>query len=408
MLWFVLRATRQFLDLTSYWPRILPLYRVLEWGCALFLCLSLIAPNSPWFSPLINVSGLIVDAVVILSIFKSWRRYSPTRLFAPAYLLGVLGSLPILLFSLGVAGLPPLVLTLAYPVGFFLDMALLNLALADRIFLARRERDTARQRVKDLRLMYLDRLEHQVAERTRQLAHVNQHRDQIISLIAHDLRGHLTSLAFLAIAPNASPGIVTLQQQLGHLLERLESQRRRPAGLVAGGESELNLRQVVESHYDAYRDRARQKGIQLVNCLPSDRGCWADPTLLDTLLDNLINNAVKFCRAGDQIEIRERTDGQPGFEVADNGPGVAEAVVPALFRLDDTERGIGSHGEVGTGTALALCRAILQTLGGDLDWFPESPGSPRVNRNRSRGHGAIFSVRLPVQQGDQWLESSVG
>ncbi|MBK5963490.1 hypothetical protein CCR95_05145 [Thiocystis minor] len=408
MMWFVLRATRQFLDLANDWPRVLPLYRVLEWGCVLLLCLSLIAPNSPWFSPLINVSGLIVDAVVILSIFKRWRRYSPTRLFAPAFLLGVTGSLPILLFSLGVVGLPPLVLTLAYPVGFFLDMVLLNLALADRIFLARRERDTARQRVKDLRRMYLDRLEHQVAERTRQLAHVNQHRDQIVSLIAHDLRGHLTSLTFLAILPNAPPGIVTLQQQLGHLLERLESQRRLPAGLVAGGESALNLRQVVESHCNAYRDRARQKGIQLSNRLLSNRDCWADPTLLDTLLDNLLNNAVKFCGAGDQIEVRERADGQPGFEVADNGPGVSDAVVPDLFRLDGTKHDIGSHGEVGTGNALSLCRAILRTLGGDLGWSPAPPNSPRANRKHAGGRGAIFSVRLPDRPGDQWLESSAG
>ncbi len=225
-LWFVLRATRQFLGLASHWPRVLPLYRVLERGCGLLFLLSLLAPNPHWFSPLIQVSGLIVAAAVILTLVRVWRRYPPTRLFASASLMGLIGSSPMIVSSLGVSGIPPIILTLADPLGLLLAMVLLNLALADRIVLARRERDAARQRMKALRRMYLDRLEQQVAERTQQLARMSQHRDRMASLISHDLRGHVASLSFLAAAPNAPPVIVNLHQQAAHLLGLVESQRR--------------------------------------------------------------------------------------------------------------------------------------------------------------------------------------
>lgn len=131
------------------------------------------------------------------------------------------------------------------------------------------------------------------------------------------------------------------------------------------------------------------------NRLPDGRTCRAAPSLVDALLEHLIGNAVKFCDRGDRVEVRERDDGQPGFEVVDTGPGVAPALVPELFRLDRAGCSIGSWGETGVGMSLALYRALLRILGGDLGWRsadvqPEAGGADPVGRP-----GSVFLVRLP-------------
>lgn len=398
VLWFGLRLTRQFLDLASHWPRVLPLYRGLERGGVLLFLSNLIVPHPPWLGPVIALGGLIVATVLTLTIVKVWRRYPPTPLFALASLLGVTGSVPIGLSSWGVPGLPLGLLTLATPLGLCLAMVCLHLALAERVWFAHRAREVARQRLDDLRRIYLDRLEAQVADRTQQLAHLAQQRDRILSLTAHDLRDHLASLSFLAAAPNIPPVIVNLHQQGVQLLEVLESHRRRPSGLSAGSNighgTDLNLHRIVERRYARFRDQARQSGIQLVNRIPGSGTCRADVELLDALLDCLIDHAVKGGSAGGCIEIRERPDGQPGFEVAGSDPGVARTVVPDQLRLDGTQYVLSSCDRSGRDSALTLCRVMLQTLGGELEQSPSVLSASPASLARS-GRGVVFSVRLP-------------
>jgi two-component system OmpR family sensor kinase len=108
-----------------------------------------------------------------------------------------------------------------------------------------------------------------------------------------------------------------------------------------------------------------------------------DVDLLFLAVHNLISNALKFSRAGDTVEVRAFEDGQTvAIEVADTGPGIAEADVPHVW--EELYRGQGARGIPGSGLGLSLVQAIVLRHEGTV-------------RLRSReGQGTVVSLRLPV------------
>ncbi len=114
--------------------------------------------------------------------------------------------------------------------------------------------------------------------------------------------------------------------------------------------------------------------------LPSIQG---DADLLLLAVHNLLDNALKFSRPQDTLELRAFEDGaEVVIEVADTGPGIAENNQPHVW--EELYRGEASRGIPGSGLGLALVRAIAERHNGRVDL-------------RSRvGQGTVFSLRLPA------------
>jgi two-component system phosphate regulon sensor histidine kinase PhoR len=111
---------------------------------------------------------------------------------------------------------------------------------------------------------------------------------------------------------------------------------------------------------------------------------WADEEAVDQILDNLLDNAVKYTPEGGHIRVGWRAeDGQVCLEVADDGIGIPEADLPRVFerfyRVDKARsRALG-----GTGLGLAIVKHLTQALHGS------------VQAHSRAGQGAAFTVRLP-------------
>ena len=116
--------------------------------------------------------------------------------------------------------------------------------------------------------------------------------------------------------------------------------------------------------------------------LPAISGDW---DLLFLATYNLLDNAVKFTRSGDTIEVRAFEDGPSVvIEVADTGPGIAEADAPHVW--EELYRGEGARGVPGSGLGLALVRAIVERHGG------------QVTLRTRAGQGTVVTARLPVRE----------
>ena len=104
--------------------------------------------------------------------------------------------------------------------------------------------------------------------------------------------------------------------------------------------------------------------------------------LLERVLCNLLENAVKYTPAGSQIEISAlASDSQVTLRVDDHGPGLPKGREETIFEM--FERGRKESAAPGVGLGLAICRAIVQAHGGTI-------------RGETRpGGGARFSVALP-------------
>ncbi len=114
--------------------------------------------------------------------------------------------------------------------------------------------------------------------------------------------------------------------------------------------------------------------------VPDVRGDW---DLLFLATYNLLDNALKFTRPGDTVEVRASDDRtHVVIEVADTGPGIPEDEVESVW--DELYRGQGARGVPGSGLGLALARAIVGRHGGQI-------------RLRSRaGQGTVVTMRLPT------------
>jgi two-component system OmpR family sensor kinase len=114
--------------------------------------------------------------------------------------------------------------------------------------------------------------------------------------------------------------------------------------------------------------------------LPKVRG---DFDLLLLAVHNLLENALKFTRPGDTLELRAFEDGSEiVIEVADTGPGIPDDEQPHVW--EELYRGEGGRGISGSGLGLALVHAIAERHNG------------RVGLRSRLGQGTVFSLRLPA------------
>ena len=114
--------------------------------------------------------------------------------------------------------------------------------------------------------------------------------------------------------------------------------------------------------------------------VPDIPGDW---DLLFLATYNLVDNALKFTRPGDTVEVRASDDRTHVIiEVADTGPGIPEDELPYVWK--ELYRGQGARGIPGSGLGLALVRVIVERHGGQV-----------TLRSRS-GQGTVVTIRLPT------------
>lgn len=108
-----------------------------------------------------------------------------------------------------------------------------------------------------------------------------------------------------------------------------------------------------------------------------------DAVLMEQLLMNLVENAVKYTPPGTPLTIQVTREGDAiVLEVLDRGVGIADEVLPRIF--DKFVRAGGPPGTQGVGLGLAICRAVAQAHGGTISAGPRPGG------------GAAFRVTLPI------------
>jgi signal transduction histidine kinase len=130
---------------------------------------------------------------------------------------------------------------------------------------------------------------------------------------------------------------------------------------------ETDLADLVEEAWARWLPHAQTVGVDMRTKVSSTGRFVGDPLLLSQLLDNLLDNAVRYTPVRGQILITLAGSPDAGYElsVADNGPGIPKAIRPTVF-----ERFIRGGGEEagghGAGLGLSLCAAIAQRHGGSI------------------------------------------
>jgi len=225
------------------------------------------------------------------------------------------------------------------------------------------------------------RAEAAIKMKNEELIRLNVEKDKFFSIISHDLRcpfnGFLGLTEIMAndihqMTLDEIQNMSLLMQKsasnlydlLGNLLEWSRLQR----GLITiVPESLLLLPGIVES-LRLIQETARNKEIQIDVNVPSDLMVHTDTNILDGIIRNLTNNAVKFTPRGGRIIVSAKSVSEISIEISirDNGIGMNQQMVDNLFRLDFNTGRKGTEGESSTGMGLIICKDLIGKIGGEL------------------------------------------
>jgi signal transduction histidine kinase len=174
-------------------------------------------------------------------------------------------------------------------------------------------------------------------------------------------------------------------ERLSRLAADLLLLARTDAALPLEHVAELDLRAVVDRVITRYQHSgaAREVRLGLDGVGAIVRG---DERLLERVIGNLVDNAVKHCRSGGEVRVVLESGPAATLTVSDNGPGVPPEDVPHLFVRffrGDPARQAGE----GTGLGLAIAKAGAEAHGGQLEFLGNAPG-------------AVFRLTLPLDGRD--------
>jgi two-component system sensor histidine kinase TctE len=210
-----------------------------------------------------------------------------------------------------------------------------------------------------------------------------QSQQQFIANTAHQLRTPITGiqaqLDLLAAEPEAQPikdRLLTLQEGIRQLAraanQLLTLARADPAANMAIKNRSVNLGALVAEVIAKFFDRALQAGIDLGVDIQTDVSIVADPSLLDDLLSNLIDNAVKYTASGGSVTATVgMRDGKAFLAVEDTGPGIPDAerqrVRQRFYRMPNSP----GHG---SGLGLAIVDEIARLYAASMSVGPGAAG----------------------------------
>lgn len=230
------------------------------------------------------------------------------------------------------------------------------------------------------------------------LMELNATKDKFFSIISHDLKNPFSSLLSISelMVENFDEtdhadhraGFRKINQSVKHLLNLLENLltwSRSQRGRIKYEPIRFNLTALIQENINLHRLAAEKKGITL--CARDEEVIYAygDRDMINSVIRNLLTNAVKFTDRDRKIELKiESIGGLIQVSVVDEGIGIPGECINKLFQIDEKYKVTGTAGEKGTGLGLIICREFVEKNGGEIS-VQSKPGV-----------GSTFSFTLPM------------
>lgn len=221
-------------------------------------------------------------------------------------------------------------------------------------------------------------LETKLKEKTEQLERVNKTKDKFFNIIAHDLRSPFNGiLGFSNLLSNEYDELSDEQRKqyidilnysvnnMYKLLGNLLNWARLQLGTIDINIERINLKNLVNDNIGIFFSNAKGKNITILNLVSEEMIIFADLESINTVLRNLLNNAIKFTPNGGKIFI-DSFQNKNVIEIAikDTGVGMEQITIDNLFKLEEIKSTPGTNNEKGTGLGLLLCKELIEKNGG--------------------------------------------
>jgi signal transduction histidine kinase len=233
-----------------------------------------------------------------------------------------------------------------------------------------------------------------------QLRILNNQKSQFFSIISHDLRGPTRNTVMLlemkdnpvyATEPEEATKMANMAlesaRQTHKLVEDLLTWGRLQMNEVGIRTGPLQPYELSEKICKILQPAAIFKKITLLNHIPRNLWVQADSNMVETVIRNLISNAIKFTPEAGKVLILAHKSGEfIELTVEDSGVGIPQEAIKKIFAFHTKHSTRGTAGETGTGMGLAVCKEFVERNGGT------------IHVESKLGKGSKFNVRLPAAQ----------
>jgi len=240
----------------------------------------------------------------------------------------------------------------------------------------------------------LKRAQEELEKAYRELKTLDKMKDEFLTMVSHELKTPLTSMiSLLQLLLSDRVGKLTERQK--ECLELISEDIRRlrnstdkivKASILESGEIKLNLREMqlgdlIRRVVRDLRPLAARRGVVLTSRISRLPLIKADEEHLETVIINLLDNAIKFTPRGGKVSISARRRGDDIIvRVKDTGPGIPKENIPRLFeKFFQVDPSVP-----GSGLGLYICKMIVEIHGGRI-WVKSQVGK-----------GTTFTFSLPL------------
>lgn len=237
----------------------------------------------------------------------------------------------------------------------------------------------------------------QILQQNQNLERLNQEKDKLFSIVSHDLRSPLNTIqSYLEMLTGGDLGEDEKEMVEAELLALTKNTSDMLANMLSWSKSQMegvtvrlagiNLADTLHTTLDVQKLIANKKGVVLNYDIATTVNINADRDMLQLVIRNLVNNAVKFTPAGGEVNVNVNTTGEDcRLVIKDNGIGISPEQQKELFTLKSKPT-YGTMNEKGVGLGLLLCKEFIELQQGRI-WFISS-----------QGIGTTFYISLPLSK----------
>jgi len=259
----------------------------------------------------------------------------------------------------------------------------------------------------EFRNYQISRMNNEIELKSDDLKRMNKTKDKFFSIIAHDLKNPFNSikgftelmidnnteydeekrLKFLRIVRDST-------NKTSNLLSNLLIWANSQSGNLTYTPQKIEMVRHVLDVVSLLEIQAIKKEIEIYNNIDHNLSVSADVNMLNTILRNLISNAIKFTKQKGEIKILSSVkNNMVEICVKDNGVGMTAEDVENLFGIDVKNSNMGTANEQGSGLGLILCKDFVEKHGGEI-W---------VKSTINEGSEFIFTVPIWIDKNESLI-----
>ncbi|QEC79616.1 sensor histidine kinase [Mucilaginibacter ginsenosidivorax] len=234
----------------------------------------------------------------------------------------------------------------------------------------------------------------QISEKNQLIEGANVFKNQVLGMVAHDLRNPIASVESIAMMMELDEVTEDTQDNLNMIKESCAKARSIIDDLLDAARNEngkpieterTELNQLLKTAVNSWRTQSKLNIDVIFTSSVNPAYALINKEKFSRVIDNLVSNAVKFSKDNSRVDMRlSQVNKDVIIEVQDYGVGIPQAMLPEIFNRFTRAGRAGLRGEQSTGLGLSIVRQIVESHKGT------------IQVESTEGKGSVFIVKLPV------------